>query len=409
MQRQVDASGGCGEDYGMHALSLDGGEFGAKAQAGLCAYRLFRAQNPGLSREALKQAWAAHKSGGALVGGAYDGYGLVGGEYDGGFIGQQKVFRGIRARHPKATKAKLHEYFLAARNRYNAKHGLPPIKKRAAKKKLGPKRSPNPAVIARIMAQCGHLLGGPRAAPPASHKEASLAHAAAKLMAIPDADMKDIIEVIHKEIAEEAPYYASPIGPEDEPYYASPIGPEMDIMPPFGAAPEAPFMELPLAGGPVAPALAHAAAELMASPAGRSNPEGARKVIQKELLAAAQAPSIAEQIQQRALARLARRPDIEAALREAKHEQPLGERERNLQEIVRRANEAADRAAAHARRAATSASSATVSSNIADLFGEEGEGEFGLEDVYGEALRRKRCVRARAKLASCMRRAPRRK
>jgi hypothetical protein len=87
LQRQVANSGGC-YDGG------EGGLFSPQARAGQHAYQVFRQQNAGLSREEMKHAWAAHKHGGALVGGRMGG--LRAGALMGGFPGQRAQFAALK-------------------------------------------------------------------------------------------------------------------------------------------------------------------------------------------------------------------------------------------------------------------------------------------------------------------------
>lgn len=148
--------------------------FPEDAKAGLCAYRLFQAQHKGLTREEMSAKWARHKArtgsgltagsmsggcamcggeGGCMCGGAFvrefgsdvDGRCVYRGfradhkdlnktalsegwrgtkdayfaemKHEGGFIGQQKVFRDIRAKHKKATRAELSALFEKARQK----------------------------------------------------------------------------------------------------------------------------------------------------------------------------------------------------------------------------------------------------------------------------------------------------
>ncbi len=88
LQRQVANSGGC-YDGG------EGGLFSPQARAGQHAYQVFRQQNAGLSREEMKHAWAAHKRGGALVGGRMGG--LRAGALMGGYPGQARDFNRLKA------------------------------------------------------------------------------------------------------------------------------------------------------------------------------------------------------------------------------------------------------------------------------------------------------------------------
>jgi len=105
LQKQIDASGGCGGT---------GGLFTPAAQIGLSEYQRFRAAHPGLSRADLSAMWAAYKTGGSLGGE------LVGGALLGGFPGQKAVFDAINQQY--ATKSVRKDKKKAARATYDADH-----------------------------------------------------------------------------------------------------------------------------------------------------------------------------------------------------------------------------------------------------------------------------------------------
>ena len=195
LQRQIVAEGGYGENnhgiyYGMGESELEGGArrkakgaFPVSAKKGLCQFRLFQAQHPGMSRAEMSAKWAKHKArGGSLLGGGASGgecatcggAGLSGGCYEcGGTCGGARefgdnvdgrcVYREFKRDHPGMTQTALAEGWRGAKFA-NELYNLPtPVMEGSALRtpKLRQARSilKKASASQKLSAVCGGFIG----------------------------------------------------------------------------------------------------------------------------------------------------------------------------------------------------------------------------------------------------------